>query len=136
MRGSSAALLLAVLVLAGCGGSHDDGDAQKAATVPAYGPFPAMTVPVTPGTPAFCRAKAEAFSRAAEGFLRPFPSDADNYRVLARVQFIAFQARRCDTEVLREAFARRLTPKQRREVLMFFGFLGDTARELVTTSQR
>jgi hypothetical protein len=136
VRGSSAAVLLAVLVLAGCGGSHDDSHAQKAVTVPAYGPFPAMTVPVTPGTPAFCRAKAEAFSRAAEGFLRPFPSDADNYRVLARVQFTAFKARGCDAEILREAFARRLTPKQRRVVLAFFGFLGDTARELVTTPER
>jgi hypothetical protein len=129
-------VLLVVLVLAGCGGSHDDSHAQKAVTVPAYGPFPAMTVPVTPGTPAFCRAKAEAFSRAAEGFLRPFPSDADNYRVLARVQFIAFEARRCDTEILREAFARRLTPKQRQEVLTFFGFLGDVAGELAAAPQR
>jgi hypothetical protein len=129
---SLAASLLAVLVLGGCGG---DENAAKELTVPAYGQFPAMTVPVTRGTPAFCRAKADAFSRAAAAFLRPFPSDADNYRVLARVQFIAFEAHLCDTAVLRTAFSRRLTLQQRREVVSYFGFLGETARELVTAPQ-
>jgi hypothetical protein len=136
VRGSSAgslllASLLAVVVLAGCGGSHSDVDAEKALTVPDYGTFPAMTVPVTPGTSAMCRAEADAFSRAAEAFLRPFPSDADNYRVLARVQFTAFKAHLCDTAILRKALARRLTVKQLRVVLGFFGFLGETGRELL-----
>ena len=85
-----------------------------------------MTVPVTPGKSAACRAEADAFSRAAKGFLIPYPSDADNYRVLARVQFIAFKAHLCDTAILREAVAQRLTEKQLREVLRFFGFLGGT----------
>lgn len=129
-RSSTASLVLAVVVLAGCGGSPDDGNAEKELTVPAYGPYPAMTVPVTPGTPALCRAKAEAFSRAAASFLRPFPSDADNYRVLARVQFIAFKAHLCDTAILRKALSRRLTVKQLRVVLAYFGFLGETGREL------
>ena len=129
-------MLLAVLVLAGCGGSHGDREAEQTVTVPAYGQFPAMTVPVTPGSSDLCRAKADAFSRAAKGFLRPFPSDADNYRVLARVQFIAFKAHLCNTAILREAFSRRLTPRERREVLKFFGFLGDTARELAAPPQR
>ena len=118
-------------VLAGCGGAPGDRDADRQLTVPAYGPFPAMTVPVTEGTPEQCRAEADAFSRAAEGFLRPFPSDADNYRVLARVQFVAFKAHQCETELLREAVARRLTVKQVREVLRFFGFMGDDARALL-----
>ena len=135
MGRSLAASVLAVLVLGGCGGSPD-GNAEKELTVPAYGQFPAMTVPVTRGTPAFCRAKADAFSRAAAAFLRPFPSDADNYRVLARVQFIAFEAHLCDTAMLRTALSRRLTMKQRREVMRYFGFVGDTARELVRGSQR
>ena len=82
-----------------------------------------------------CRAEADAFSRAAEGFLLPFPSDADNYRVLARVQFVAFKAHQCDTDLLREAVARRLTAKEVREVLRFFGFMGDTARVLLPASQ-
>jgi hypothetical protein len=123
-------MLAVVAVLAGCGGSHEDRDTEKALTVPAYGPFPATTVPVTEGTAAFCRAKADSFSRAAEGFLRPFPSDADNYRVLARVQFTAFQANRCDTEILRDALSRRLTVGQLRVVLSFFGFMGETGRQL------
>ncbi len=119
-----------VALLAGCGGSSGDRGAEKELTVPAYGPFPARTVPVRAGTAAVCRAKAEAFSRAAEAFLRPFPSDADNYRVLARVQFTAFQAYRCDTSLLREALVRRLTPRQLQEVLSFFGFMGETGRRL------
>ena len=135
MRGSFAIVLLAVAVLAGCGGSNGDDQAQKQLTVPAYGPFPAMTVPVAQGTPEECRAEAEAFSRAAEAFLRPYPSDADNYRVLARVQFTAFQAHRCETAILRAAVARRLTAKQVREVLRFFGFMGEAAQALLPGPQ-
>ena len=135
VRGSFAVALLSALVLAGCGGPDGDDQAQKQMTVPDYGQFPSMTVPVSQGTLEQCRAEADAFSRAAEGFLRPFPSDADNYRVLARVQFIAFKAHSCETAILREAVVRRLTEKQLREVLRFFGFMGETARELLPRSQ-
>jgi len=135
MRGSFAVVLLGALVLAGCGGSHGDEQAQHQITIPDYGQFPSMTVPVTQGTAEHCRAEADAFSRAAESFLLPFPSDADNYRVLARVQFIAFQAHQCDTDLLREAVARRLTAREVREVLRFLGFMGDTARALLPASQ-
>jgi hypothetical protein len=125
-------LLLALAVVAGCGGSHGEDEGERALTVPAYGPFPAMTVPVTRGTPEYCRAKAEAFTRAAAGFLRP--SDADNYRVLARVQLAAFQAHGRATRVLREALMRRLTAKLH-VVLSFFGFLGgDRARARTSAS--
>jgi len=127
--------LLAVAVLAGCGGSPGGDDAGKELTVPAYGPFPAMTVPVTPGPPALCRAKADAFSRAAAAFLRPYPSDADIYRVLARVQFTAFRAHGCDLAILRQAIARRLTAEQLREVLAFFCFMGQIGRELASAPQ-
>ena len=139
MRGAVALLaasLLAAAVLAGCGGSHADETAERALTVPAYGPYPAMTVPVTPANAAACRAEADAFSRAAKGFLIPYPSDADNYRVLARVQFMAFKAHLCDTAILRQAVARRLTEKQLREVLRFFGFMGETAQELLPAPER
>ncbi|HEY1316128.1 MAG TPA: hypothetical protein VGF10_02815 [Gaiella sp.] len=135
MRASFVAVLFSAVVLAGCGGSGGDGQAEKHLTVPNYGQFPAMTVPVTQGTAEQCRAEADAFSRAAEGFLRPFPSDADNYRVLARVQFIAFKAHLCDTGILREAVTRRLTAKQVHEVLRFFGFMGDDARALQPAPQ-
>ena len=46
------------------------------------------------------------------------------------MQFIAFKAHQCDTDLLRQAVARRLSAKQVREVLRFFGFMGETAREL------
>lgn len=131
-------LLVGVVVVSGCTSSSDDAASHSApktasqttSTVPAYGPFPAMTVPVTPGSEGLCRAKADAFSRAAKGFLEPFPSDADNYRVLARVQFTVFKAHLCDIAILRKAVSRRLTAKQLHEVLRFFGFMGETAREL------
>lgn len=140
MRASVAAVfaasLLGGLLLAGCGGSHGDETTGQALTVPAYGPYPAMTVTVAPGKAEECRRAADAFSRAAKGFLIPYPSDADNYRVLARVQFTAFKANLCDTAILREAVARRLNRKQLREVLRFFGFLGETAQELLSASER
>jgi len=140
VKASLAAIVVASslggVLLAGCGGSHGDDPGGQALTVPAYGPFPAMTVPVAPGKTDDCRREADAFSRAAKGFLIPYPSDADNYRVLARVQFIAFKAHLCDTAILREAVAQRLTEKQLREVLRFFGFLGGTGRELLPAPER
>ena len=117
---------MAALVLAGCGGSSG----HKALTVPAYGGFPSTTIAVTKGTPEYCRRDAEAFTRDAVAFLRPFPSDADVYRVQARLQFIDFKAHLCDVAVLRKEFSRRLTAGQRRAVVQSFSFLGKTGREL------
>jgi hypothetical protein len=122
--------LAAVLLLGGCGGSSHRGGAEKQVTVPAYSHYPAMTIPVSAGTPAQCRREAEAFSRAAVSFLAPFPSDADNFMVIARVQFLAFEAHLCDVAILRNALARRTTPKQRRFVVERFVFLGDAGRAL------
>ena len=127
--------LLGVVALAG-GGVLDDASADKGLTIPKYSVFPGTTVPVKRGTPAQCRAEADSFSRAAKGFLRPYPSDTDIYRVLARVQFIAFMAHRCDTAILRRAVSRRLTVKQLREVLAFFGFMGEVGRELARAPAR
>ena len=56
-------------------------------------------------------------------------------RVLARVQFTAFMAHRCDTAVLRRAVSRQLTVKQLHEVLRFFGFMGDVGPELANAPQ-
>ena len=138
MKGSLAAVVFAVLVLvlAGCGGSHEAPTPERTLTIPAYGPFPKQTYHVAPGTSAACRREAAAFGRAAEGFLLPFPSDADNYRVLAQVQFTAFKAHLCNPALLREELSRRLTDEQVREVLSFFGFLRETARELLPGPQR
>ena len=99
-------------------------------TVPGYGSFPAETIPVTAGTPAQCRREAKAFSRAAVSFLAPFPSDAGNFFVLARLQFYEFRAHLCDDAILREALLRVSTAKQRRAIAARLGFLGETGREL------
>jgi hypothetical protein len=104
--------------------------ADKGVTIPKYSQYPATTVPAKRGTPAQCRAEADSFSRHAKSFLLPYPSDTDIYRVLARVQFTAFVAHRCDTAILRKAVSRRLTVRQFRNVLAFFGFMGEVGQEL------
>ena len=128
-----AAALLGAIALGGYVGSAN---ADKGLTIPRYSQYPATTIPMKRGTPAECRAEADSFSRAAKGFLRPYPSDTDIYRVLARVQFTAFMAHRCETAVLRQAVSRRLTVKQLREVLAFFGFMGEVGRELAKAPRR
>ena len=128
-----AAALLGAVAL---GGYVVSADADNGLTIPRYSQYPATTIPMKRGTPAECRAEAESFSRAAKGFLRPYPSDTDIYRVLARVQFTAFMAHRCETAVLRQAVSRRLTVKQLREVLAFFGFMGEVGRELAKAPRR
>jgi hypothetical protein len=131
LRRSSTAWLLAAFVLGGCGGHGSD---EKQITVAAYGPFPAQTIPVTEGSPAQCRSEANAFSRAAVSFLAPFPSDADNYVVIARVQFFEFKAHLCDVAILRGALMRRSTAKQREAIIVGLPFLDDeTGRELTKT---
>ena len=129
-RSCAAWLLAAVLLLAGCGGSSGQGKGEKQVTVPAYGPFPAVIIPVTEGTPALCRRYAQAFTRAAVSFLAPFPSDADIYWVQARLQFFEFKGHLCDVRILRRALSRQLTVKQRREVVGRMGFLSEIEREL------
>ena len=121
--------LLGAVVLA-VGGVASAANAEKGSTIPKYSVYPGSKVPVKRGTPAQCRAEADAFSRHAKSFLLPYPSDTDIYLVLARVQFNAFVAHRCDTATLRRAVSRRLTAKQLRNVLAFFGFMGDVGREL------
>jgi hypothetical protein len=133
MRGWSAAWLLFVLLLGGCGGSSSGpGTAEKQVTAPAYNGYPAITIPVTQGTPARCLHEAEAFSREAVAFLAPFPSDSDTHLVIARLQFLEFEAHRCDLAILRRAFSRRATRKQRQAVVarLEFRFLGAKGREL------
>ena len=52
--------------------------------------------------------------------------------MVARLQFLEFKAHRCDVAILREAFSRRATARQRRAVVarVEFSFLGDDGREL------
>ena len=133
---SSAAWLLSALLLGGCGGSSSSGgNAEKQITVPAYSGFPAIVIPVTSGTPAQCRREAQVFSRAAVSFLAPFPSNSDVYLELAHLQFLEFEAHRCDVTILRKALSRRATAKQRRIIVgsPAFSFLGETGRELTAS---
>lgn len=136
MSRSSTAWLLSALLLAGCGGSSSGrDDAEGQITAPAYNGYPAITIPVTSGTPAQCRHEAQAFSREAVAFLAPFPSDSDTHLVIARLQFLEFRAHRCDVAILRDALSRRATPKQRKTIVgrIEFTFLGKTGRELAAS---
>jgi hypothetical protein len=128
-RSSSAVWLVALVGIGGCGGSGH-GQAVKQLTVPAYGGFPSTTIAVAAGTPAYCRRDAEAFARDAVSFRKPFPSDADQYRVMARLQFVDFNAHLCDVTALRKALLRGLTAKQVRALIPQLSFLGATGREL------
>jgi hypothetical protein len=118
------------------GGVASEALADNGVTIPRYSQYPATTIQAKRGTAAQCRTEADSFSRNARAFLRPYPSDTDIYRVLARVQFTAFVAHRCDTAILRTALSRRLTGKQLREVLAFFGFMGQVGRELARAPGR
>jgi hypothetical protein len=129
-----ATCLLGAVVLAG--GVASEALADNGVTIPRYSQYPATTIQAKRGTAAQCRTEADSFSRNAKAFLRPYPSDTDIYRVLARVQFTAFVAHRCDTAILRTALSRRLTGKQLREVLAFFGFMGQVGRELARAPGR
>src|SRR3954466_5190799 len=131
MRARSWGSLMAVLVLAGCGGSSDHGKTAKQLTIPAYASFPAVTVPMRRGTPARCRLAAKGFTRDAVAFLAPRPATPpDVYFLGARTAFIDFEAHQCDLAYLRGPLSRRLTAKQRRRLVGRFTFLGEVGREL------
>jgi hypothetical protein len=129
MSKRSAVLLLGSLLLAGCGSNGHQGPA-KALTVPAYNGFPAITMAVEQGTAEHCRGAAQAFVHDAVAFLKPYPSDADVYRVQARLQFMDFKAHLCDLATLRKTLSNRLKPAKRRYIVEHFTFLGETAQEL------
>ncbi len=129
--------LVTALVLAGCGGSSDDGKTVKQLTVPAYASFPAVTVPITNGTPARCRLDAKGFTRDAVAFLAPSPATPpDVYFIGARTAFVDFEAHRCEIAYLRGPLSRRLTATQRRRLVGRFTFLGEIGRELSPKAPR
>jgi hypothetical protein len=134
VRKWSGVWLACALLLAGCGGSSGRDTAKGQVIVPAYNVYPAVTIPVKSATPARCGQEAEAFSREAVKWLAPYPSDSDTHLVIARVQFLAFKAHRCDVAILRDEFARQATPEQRRAVVQRseFSFLGETGPELTS----
>jgi hypothetical protein len=55
--------------------------------------------------------------------------------VIARLQFLEFKAHRCDLAILRRAFSRQATRKQRQAIVarLEFSFLGETGRELTAS---
>jgi hypothetical protein len=105
-------------------------------TVPAYNGFPAMVVTVSEGSAEHCRSDARAFTHYGVLYLRPFPSDADVFRVQARLQFIDFKAHLCDPAVLRREFSRKLTLAQRRYIVARFSFLGAAGHELTRAARK
>jgi hypothetical protein len=138
MSRSSSAGLLAALLLGGCGGSGH-GKAAKQLTVPAYAGYPAITIPVRAGAPELCRRDAVAFTRNAVRFIAPSTLgtalEADEYYFRARLQYFHFKARLCDVAILRRALSRRLTAKQRRELVARFSFLGEAGHEIAKTQR-
>jgi hypothetical protein len=129
--------LVTALVLAGCGGSADHGKTAKQLTIPAYASFPAVTVPITKGTPARCRLDAKGFTRDAVAFLAPRPATPpDVYFLGARTAYIDFEAHRCETAYLRGPLSRRLTAAQRRRLVARFTFLGKLGDELSRKAPR
>src|SRR3954453_21926052 len=136
IAGAMTAMLLGVL--AGCGGSSDDGKtAKKQLTIPGYASFPAVTVPITKGSPARCRLDAKGITHNAVRFLAPSPTSLnDVYFLGARNTFVDFKAHRCDLAYLRGPLSRRLTAKQRRRLVARFTFLGETGRKLSPRAPR
>jgi hypothetical protein len=140
LRGGTArwVWLVAVLLLAGCGGSSDEGKTvKKQLTIPGYANVPAVTVPITKGSPARCRLDAKGITHNAVRFLAPSPTSLnDVYFLGARNTFVDFKAHRCDLAYLRGPLSRRLTAKQRRRLVARFTFLGETGRKLSSKAPR
>jgi hypothetical protein len=104
---------------------------KKQLTIPGYSSFPAVTVPITKGSPARCRLDAKGITHNAVRFLGPSPTSLnDVYYLGVRNTFVDFKAHRCDLAYLRGPLSRRLSAKQRRRLVKRFTFLGATGRRL------
>lgn len=129
------AVLLAV-VLAGCGGHAHS---SRSLTIPAYGEHPATTEGVTQGSPAFCRADARSFARAAVLFVGHFGPNAsypaDLYYMNIRGVYVDFVAHRCSPAYLRLPLSQSLTPAQRRKLVDYLPHaMATTVRRGLRTS--
>jgi hypothetical protein len=123
-RGLIWATTFAAVVCAGCGGAARQAGTTTPVTVPAYGVAPATTVSAPAegsGDSRACRAVASSFAHDAAALVAHFgpraayPADL-NY-VIIRGEFADFRARRCPPRLLGGALARRLTAKQRAELV-------------------
>jgi hypothetical protein len=114
------AVVLLVAVLAGCG-SH--AHSSKSLTIPAYGEHPATTERITQGSPAFCRADARSFARAAVLFVghsgpnASYP--ADLYYMNIRGIYVDFVAHQCSPAYLGPPLSQKLTPAQRQKLVAY-----------------
>jgi hypothetical protein len=111
-------VLLAILVLAGCGGG---GSAHRGRTVtiPSYAGFPPMTITGTYSAAA-CAKDAEALAREGRLFAEhsgPAAAySADTYYIDMRRFYADFEARDCEPATLGRALRAKLT-RQERSVL-------------------
>ncbi|MGE5274379.1 MAG: hypothetical protein ACM3QU_11570 [Verrucomicrobiota bacterium] len=109
---------------AGCGSAPRHGPGTTPVTVPAYGVFPATTVQGPSragGAGRACRVAARSFADDAVDLLAHFGSraayPADLNYVIVRSDLASFRAHRCDLRLLGRTLERRLTPKQREDLV-------------------
>jgi hypothetical protein len=120
VRGTLVAVVVATVVLAGCGSSSRDTDAGTV-SVGAYGVFPARTAKTTKASAVVCRTNAETLVDDAHGFLAHFgrvgayPADL-NY-VIVRDDLARFRSHGCEPAVLGRALSQGLTAAQRSELV-------------------
>jgi hypothetical protein len=121
MTGKLVALVVATVVLAGCGSSSRNGD-EGTVSVGAYGVFPARTATTAPASAAVCRTDAGTLAADARAFVVHFDSGAGAYPadlnyVIVRDDLARFRSHGCDPAVLGRALAGRLTPVQRSKLV-------------------
>jgi hypothetical protein len=109
---------------AGCGSGSRHAVRTTQVTVPAYGVIPATTVRTVGGTAGdleACRATARSFAEDSVDLLAHFGSQAaypaDLYYVIVRSELAGFQAARCDLRLLGRVLERRLSAKQRSDLV-------------------
>jgi hypothetical protein len=116
----AAACMLAVAAGCGSGSRHAAGTTQV--TVGAYGVFPSTTVRSgTASGSKTCHAAAGSFAEDSVDLLAHFGSKAaypaDLNYVIIRSELASFRADGCDLLLLGRALERRLSPKQRTELV-------------------
>jgi hypothetical protein len=110
-------VVVAVVTVAGCGGSARQAESTNRISIPAYGVVPARTATTTTASAAVCRTDAGTLVRDARGFLHHFgpaaayPADL-NY-VIVRDDLARFRSDGCAPAVLGRALSSGLTSAQR-----------------------
>jgi hypothetical protein len=118
VRGPLVAVVVATVVLAGCGSSSGR---TGTVSVGAYGVTPARTATTTNASAAVCRMDAGTLVGDAHGFLAHFgrvgayPADL-NY-VIVRDDLARFRSHSCAPAVLGRALTQGLTSAQRSELV-------------------